>query len=408
MGADWPGWRGPGAQGLSSDTGLPVSWGEGRNVVWKARLAGTGTSSPIVVGDLVVVTSQVGSYASDREGAPRLARDEGALAAQENAIKKADGPLGLVVEAFGRVDGKLAWTFRMALEGERPESHEKHNLATPTPVSDGKRVYAWFGNGQLVALDMAGRLVWKRNLAVEEGSFLNLWGHGSSPVVFGETLILLCDHRAAAYLLAVDLGTGKTRWKVDRGRGRVSHSTPVVAGGALIVNSDQRVDAYDPATGKLLWFMGSERQTPIPSAVFQDGTIYLSRGYRNSDVLAMRPGGEVKWRVPNGASYVPSVLVYQGLVYMTNEVGVVSCVEAATGKLVWKERLGGIFFASPVAGDGKVYLQSETGEVFVLKAGRRAEVLARNSLPERFLASPAIAGSRIFLRGDQELYGVGK
>src|SRR5262249_45887003 len=151
-------------------------------------------------------------------------------------------------------------------------------------------------------------------------------------------------------LLALDKHTGKQRWKVDRG-GRVSHSTPVVVpgpkGDELVVNSSERLDAFDPSTGKILWHTGDERQTPIPSAVFQDGTIYLSRGYRNSDLVAIRSGGRgdvtathVQWRIPNGASYVPSILHYQGLIYMTNEVGVVTCADAATGRQVWRKRLG--------------------------------------------------------------------
>ena len=230
-------------------------------------------------------------------------------------------------------------------------------------------------------------------------------------------LLLLCDHRPGAYLLALDGATGKVRWRVDRGKGRVSHSTPVVVAGPkgdeLLINSDLRIDAYDPKDGNLLWFAGSERQTPIPSAVHHDGTIYLSRGYRNSDILALRPGGRgdvsashMRWRMPNGGSYVPSIVYYEGLLYMTNEVGVVTCAEAETGKVVWKERLSGIFFASPVAADGKIYLLSETGEMFVLRAGRKAEVLAKNELGERFLASPAIAGGTIYLRGDGTLFGI--
>ena len=418
---DWPQWRGPGSQGVSAETGLPVEWGAGKNIAWKAELAGTGASSPIVTGELVIVTSQVGSYMSSDGSDPRLARDDRALAVRENAIgsvKSADGKLYLVVEALRRSDGKRVWEYRMEATGDRPDNHEKHNLATPTPVTDGKRVYAWFGNGQLVALDLKGREVWKRHLGEKQGSFMNQWGHGSSPALYKGSVILLCDHRPVSYLLALDAETGKEKWRVDRGRGRVSHSTPVVVAGPkgdeLLVNSDQRIDAYDPATGESLWHAGSERQTPIPSAVSHGGVIYLSRGYRNSDILALKPGGRgdvseshLQWRMANGGSYVPSIVQYQGLLYMTNEVGVVTCADAATGQAVWKERLGGIFFASPVAADGKIYMLSETGEMFVLRAGRKAEVLAKNDLGERFLASPAVSGGRIFLRGDGVVFGVG-
>lgn len=422
---DWPQWRGPSSLGISAENGLPQRWSAAENVAWKAKLAGSGASSPVVTGGLVVVTSQIGSYRASSSGDPLLARDDQSLAAREQAIStppmasgNRGGELFLAVEAFRASDGRRLWEYRIRAAGELPKLHEKHNLATPTPVSDGERIYAWFGNGQLVALDVQGRELWRHHLGQEYGSFLTPWGHGSSPVLYKDLLILLCDHQPVSYLLAIDKRTGERRWKVDQKGDRVSHSTPVVVpgpqGDELIVNSSARIEAYAPATGNLLWHAGGERQTPIPSAVFHDGAIYLSRGYRNSDVLAIRAGGRgdvtathVQWRIPNGASYVPSILHYQGLIYMINEVGVVTCAEAATGERLWRSRLDGIFFGSPVGGDGKVYLVSETGETFVLRAGRRVEVLARNQLDERFLASPAISGGRIFLRGDSTLFAVG-
>jgi outer membrane protein assembly factor BamB len=422
---DWPQWRGPLSLGISAESGLPERWSATENLAWKTALAGFGASSPVVIGGLVVVTSQIGSYRVSGGGDPLLARDDQSLAAREHAIAGPPMPsenvrdaLFLAVEAFRAADGKRTWEYRIPATGELPKLHEKHNLATPTPVSDGERIYAWFGNGQLVALDMQGRELWKHHLGQEYGSFLTPWGHGSSPMLYKDLLILLCDHQPVAYLLALDKRTGRQRWKVDPKGNRVSQSTPVAApgpqGDELIVNSSARIEAYDPSTGRLLWYAGGERQTPIPSPVFSGGVIYLSRGYRNSDVLAIRPGGRgdvtpthVQWRIPAGASYVPSVLHYQGLIYMTNEVGVVTCAEAATGQRLWSRRLDGVFFASPVAGDGKVYLVSETGETFVLRAGRKDEVLAKNQLDERFLASPAISGGKIFLRGDGVLFAIG-
>jgi outer membrane protein assembly factor BamB len=424
---NWPQWRGPSSQGISLETSLPTTWSANDNLAWRVSLAGLGTSSPIVWEDRVIVTSQVGKSARAGDGAhPQLARDERALAERENPIgglrvdsAAAPSDITLVVEAFARTDGRRLWEYRTKAAGPLPEVHEKHNLATPTPVTDGKRVYSWFGNGQIVVLDMDGRLVWTRNLGVEIAPFQTLWGHGSSPVLFDDLLILLCDHLSDAYLLAVDASTGKDRWKVDRGEKRTSHSTPLVVrrpeGTELLVNSSERIDVYDPRTGTLLWFTGAPRQSPIPSAVFHDGRIYLSRGYRNSDYLAIRPGGRgdvtathIDWQAPSGASYVPSILYYEGLLYMTNEVGVVTCADAKTGEAVWRHRLGGVFFASPVAGDGKVYMVSETGETFVLRAGRKPEVLARNDLGERFIASPAISSGRLFLRSDRTLFAVGR
>jgi outer membrane protein assembly factor BamB len=421
----WPQWRGPASDGVSREPGLPVKWSATENLAWRAALAGLGTSSPIVWGDRIIVTSQIGSTPLVGGGGhPQLARDDRSLASQENPLggrRTGDrgGDIWFVVEAFRWSSGERLWEYRTKSSGPLPEVHEKHNLATPTPVTDGERVYAWFGNGLLVALDMDGRLVWSRHLGMEYARFDTQWGHGSSPVLHNGLLILLCDHLSDAYVLAVDVKTGKERWKVNRGNGRVSHSTPIVVPGPqgheLIVNSSERIDAYDPASGKLLWYTGSERQTPIPSAVFHDGLIYLSRGYRNSDYMAIRPGGRgdvtkthIAWHAANGASYVPSIVYYDGLLYMTNEVGVVTCADARTGERVWRHRLNGVFFASPVAGDGKVYMVSETGETYVLRAGRTPEVLAENDLGERFLASPAISRSRIFLRSDRTLFAVSR
>ncbi len=425
-GENWPQWRGSSSSGVSFETGLPTKWGVSENIVWKISLAGLGASSPIVWDELVFVTSQIGS-APVREGSqPKLSRDDQSLVVRENPMGgqrrepvSEDSEVFLVVEAFNRADGSRLWEYRVQAAGPFPQLHEKHNLATPTPTTDGTHIYAWFGNGRIVCLDTAGNLTWSRHLGLEYSPFQNQWGHGSSPVLYNDLLILLCDHKSDSYLLALDKNTGKERWNVDRGSGRVSHSTPLVVqvplGDELIVNSSERIDAYDPASGRLLWYAGKPRQTPIPTPVFHDSVIYMSRGYRNSDFLAIRPGGRgdvsvshILWRTPGGASYVPSIVHYDGLLYMTNEVGVVSCAEARTGKRVWRHRLSGVFYASPVAADGKVYLVSETGETFVLRAGREPDVLARNNLEERFIASPAISNRHLFLRSDRTLFCIGK
>ncbi len=419
---DWPQWRGPSSQGVSSESELPTRWSANENLAWKVRLAGLGASSPIVWGDKVFVTSQTGRVPVQEGMRPQLARDDQELAQKENPIggrsmqEASPGEeASLVVEAFRKSDGRPLWIFSAAAKGELPPYNEKHNLATPTPATDGNLLYAWYGTGQLFALNLEGHLVWTRHLGIEYSPFVTPWGHGNSPVLYKNFIILLCDHAQKSYLLALDKSTGKECWKVDRGSGRVSHSTPLVVegpkGDELIVNSSERVDAYNPANGELFWYMGSKRQTPVPSAVFHNGVIYLIRGYRNSDFMAIKPGGRgdvsashMLWRAPGGASYVPSMLFYDGLLYVTNEVGIVTCTDAASGKTVWRHRLGGIFFASPVAGDGKVYLVSETGEAYILRAGREAAVLARNDLGERFISSPAISGGRLFLRSDGALF----
>jgi outer membrane protein assembly factor BamB len=286
-------------------------------------------------------------------------------------------------------------------------------------VTDGKLVFAWFGTGQVVALDLDGKLAWKKHLGAENSPFVINWGHASSPALHDDLLILLCYHEPASYLLALDKRSGEVRWKVDRGKAVQSYSTPVVArsgrGAELIVNSSEGLEAYDPATGQALWQAPEANRFPIPVAAHHDGTLYTSRGYRSGPYLAVRLGGRgdvstshVRWKVPTGAPYVSSLVHYDGLLYMASELGIVSCIDAATGERVWRERLGGVFTASPVAGDGKVYLVSETGETIVLKAGRTPEVLARNTIGDHLVASPAIAGGRLYVRGDDHLVAIGR
>ena len=417
---NWPQWRGASGNGVSSETGLPTRWSKD-DIAWKAPLKGLGVSSPVVWGDRVFVTSQLGQAELRSDSHPTLAR--GPEAAAEKPMGKgdatADKQLYFLVEAFRRSDGSRLWDYRVPAEGKLAPLHQKHNLASPSPVTDGDLVYAWFGNGQLVALNMEGKLVWQRHLGKEYSPFEIEWGHGSSPTLYRELLILLCDHIPSSHLLALDKNTGKERWKSDRGKGVRSYSTPTVvrgpAGDELIVNASERIDAYDPSSGKHLWYTGEPNRFPIPVPSSENGVLYASRGYRSGPFMAIRLGGRgditsthVQWLVPTGAPYVSSIVLYQGLIYMANDAGVASCFDSKTGGKVWQARTEGIFSASPVAGDGKVYLISETGETIVLKAGREFQVLARNDIGERMVASPAISGGQILIRTDAHLFCIGK
>jgi outer membrane protein assembly factor BamB len=323
-----------------------------------------------------------------------------------------------VVEAFSRADGKRLWERRVEAEGPLTPAHEKHNLASSSPVTDGEMVFAWFGTGQLIALTRDGSIGWQRHLGKEVSTFDIQWGHSSSPVLYRDLVILLCDQPSASYLLALDKRTGKERWKVDRGTGRSSYSTPLVvehaSGAELIVNSSERIDAYDPATGRALWYTGEANRFPIPTPVVHDGIVYASRGYRSGPYMAIRTGGSgdvsathVVWRVPTGAPYVSSLLHYDGVVYMANDVGVLTAVDAKTGERLWQQRVDGVFSASPVGGAGHVYFVSENGDTVVVKAGRSPEIVGRNAIGERALASPALSNGRMFIRTDDHVFCIG-
>jgi outer membrane protein assembly factor BamB len=376
---DWPHWRGPQATGVSSERTLPTVWSATQNVAWKSRIAGLGISTPIVSGDRVFVTSQIGTGIS-RQG-PRLVQGGDAAAMGERALGGGKTTGGdpdktiFVVEAFARKGG--------------------------------------------ARLNRDGAVSWQRHLGKEFSPFDIQWGHGSSPVLFGDTVILLCDHPTASYLVALDKRTGKERWKTDRGKGRSSYSTPLVVeastGPELIVNSSERLDAYDARTGAHLWHTGDSNRFPVPSAVSHNEVIYTSRGYRSGPYLAIKPGGRgditkthVLWSVPTGAPYVSSLLHYDGIIYMANDVGVLTAVDAASGERVWQQRVDGVFSASPAAGGGHVYFVSENGDTVVVKGGRAPEIVGRNALGERTLASPAISNGQLFIRSDEHLIVIGK
>lgn len=421
---DWPAWRGPAGTGVSMETGLPHQWGEASGLAWRVTLSGAGVSTPIVAGPHVFVTSQIG-VGSRRPGShPSLVQGDPANSGERNLTgargASAEGAVRFAVTAYRWADGSRVWQHETRAEGPLSGVHDKHNLSTPSPVSDGRIVIGWFGTGQVAALDaIRGTLLWSKHLGKEYGPFEINWGHASSPALHDDLAIFPCYHESGSYLLALDKRTGAVRWKRDRQPGAHSYSTPLVVThegrATLVLNSSRGVEGFDLQTGEPLWHVVEENRFPIPMPVHHQGVVYLSRGYRSSPYLAIRLGGRgdvsgthVLWRTPTGAPYVSSLVYYEGLIYMATEMGIVTALDHATGRSVWRERVGGVYTASPVAGDGKVYLASETGETVVLRAGRKPEILARNKLNIHIVASPAIARGRVFLRGDDELIAVGK
>ena len=270
---DWPHWRGPDGRRIANERGLPTSWSRD-TVAWRSPLRGLGVSSPIVSGDLVFLTSQIGRGPLQRGGHPALVRGgpdpDGERPLGGQRVAGGGEGIAFLVSAFNQADGSVAWEYEIEAEGDLPDVHQKHNMASPSPVADGARVYAWFATGQLVALDLRGELAWERHLARDYGPFEIVWGHSTSPIIYDDLLILQCDHESGAYLLALDRRTGEERWKIDRGAGLRSFSTPIVVAGPdgdeLVVNASERLDAYDPATGKWLWHAGGPNQFPVPAA----------------------------------------------------------------------------------------------------------------------------------------------
>ncbi len=419
--SNWPQWRGPNALGVSSEENLPLGWHPEAEGSWKIELPGIATSTPIVWEDAVFVTSQVGKSPV----VSRAARGAGDIrrGGQSGRVEEGDEGILFVVQAFHLEDGRELWRFERPSEGALEPAHAKHNLATPSPVTDGERLIVWFGTGQVVCLDLEGKEIWRRNLAEDYGPFEILYAHGSSPVLHRERVIFLCDHQREAYLLALDKTTGEPQWRAERGEGVQGYSTPFVVppatGAALAVSSEAHIAFYDANSGELLSTAGERGRLTIGAPVWANGVLYASRGYNGPFTALRLPEGEalrkrevprkpeVLWRIPTGAPGISSLLQYQGLIYMADENGVISAVDIADGSTVWKERVGGFFSASPVAADGMVYLVNEDGELFVIEAGRSFRLVERSELGGRILASPAISRGRILVRSDEHLFALG-
>jgi outer membrane protein assembly factor BamB len=418
--SQWPGWRGPAGDGVARDP-LPTRWSASSNVAWRVALRGAGVSTPAVWGDRVFVTSQEGAGRRRSGNHPSLVQGADAAASGEANLAvgaSASGAPELVVAAYSWDDGTPLWAHGVEAVGMLPELHDKHNMASPSPATDGDVVVAWFGNGQVVTLDHQGRPLWAKHLAEEYGGFDITWGHASSPVLHGDAVYFVSYHPSASYVLAVDKMSGDVRWKADRPAGVLSYSTPVVvdvaAGPELVINASTGLEALALDSGAARWSVPEENRFPIPVASVVDNVLFTTRGYRSGPTMAVRldagatSGRErLQWHVPTGAPYVSSLVHHDGLLYIAGENGIVMCLDAASGERVWQERVGGVFTASPLVSNGLIYFVSETGETVVIRGGRAFELVARNELDAHFVASPAASRGRLFLRADDMLWAIG-
>jgi outer membrane protein assembly factor BamB len=386
--ATWPHWRGPTGDGHTAETGLPVHW-DVKSVVWKSPLKGRGQSSPVIWGERIFLTTAL------EDGRQR------------------------VVFCVDRKDGKLLWE-HVAWKGTPEKSHAMNGWATPTCATDGETVVAFFGKGGLHAYRVDGQALWSRGL----GKFAGPWGTAASPLLVGDLVIQNCDAEEEAFLIALDKRTGKQVWRTPRDvPDRGGWSTPVLvqAGSRaeLVLNGAKAVTAYDPATGKRLWFCRSFNGRGEPTATPGHGLLFMVNGLRG-DFYAVRPGGagdvtksHLAWHTPRrGGRDQPSPLVLGEYVLVTDMAGVATCYEAKSGKELWKERLNGTFSSSPIAAGGLAYFQSEEGTTYVLEPGPTMKLVARNTLGTSdgalFRASLAASAGQIFSRSDRALYCLGR
>lgn len=391
---DWMRFRGPNGQGISSETGLPLTWSAQENIAWKTPIPGKGWSSPIVYKKHVFLTTATEDGVSCR------------------------------VICIDRRDGTIMWNREVHRQKPGP-MRRQNSYATPTPVTDGERVYAVFYDGTIAAVDFSGNVVWKNS----EVEFFSLHGLGASPILVDDQLIMPFDGSSReenrlgwkipwdkAVVLSLDTATGKINWKGRRGESRVGHVTPILveSGKQIVSAGGDRVQGFDVQTGKRVWSIYSQGEGVTPSPVVGKGLLFTSSGFEEPTIRAIRLGGEgevtkthITWEQKKGVPALASFLYIEPYLYSITRANILHCIKASTGEIVWKERLNGVYSASPVYADGKIYLLSEDGVTLVLRPDDKYVELARNPLKERCQASMAVSQGQFFIRSVEHLYCIG-
>jgi outer membrane protein assembly factor BamB len=414
----WPSFRGPDASGVEATGQPPVTWdlGAGTNVAWRTPIPGLGHSSPVVWGDRIFVTTAV--------PLPGLGGEAGA-ATDGTVILKEVGSIPTNTRhawrlyCLDRATGRVLWE-RTAHEGmPKVKRHAKASQASATPVTDGTHVVAMMGSEGLYAFDMTGTALWTKDLGRLDVGYVDdkneEWGPGSSPVIHDGMVIVQNDRHTDSYIVAFDVRTGQEKWRVSRDE-MPSWATPLVHRGArttIVTNSPKAIRGHDPGTGKELWQVADGTQVKVPTPVVFEDLVIVTGGWPTGGrpIFAIKAAtGEVAWKLERGSPYTTTPVVYQGVLYVCVDNGVLSAYDARTGQRHYQQRLAtdaGAFSASPVAAGGRLYLPSEDGVMFVVRAGRRFELLARNDMKEMLLATPAVVGDTLFVRTRTHLVAVG-
>ncbi|MBC8165978.1 MAG: PQQ-binding-like beta-propeller repeat protein [Bryobacteraceae bacterium] len=381
--SDWPQFRGPDGDGHSDEAQLPETWNERENVRWKIALPGSGWSSPVVAGNEIWLTT-----ATDNNRSLRAV-----------SIDADSGKIRVNVEIF-RLSSPT-------------EGHSKNSGASPTPIIEGNAVYLHFGSYGTARIGRDGAIVWRN----QELKFAQVHGPGGSPVLFENLLILNCDGNDTQFVAAIDKDTGKVAWRKSR-PSAMAYATPLAVqtsqGPQVISPGAHRAFSYDPRTGAELWSVRyGQGFSNVPRPVFGFGLAFLCTGFYGPKLLAVRVDGKgdvtsthIAWQYERGVPLTPSPLLAGEELYMISDNGILTCLDARTGKENWRQRLSGSYSASPVLAGGRVYILSEEGETTVVASGKQFRRIASNKLDGRFLASIAISSKALFLRSDTHLYRI--
>jgi len=406
---NWPQWRGPHGQGISTETQLPADWGPNRNVAWKTPLP-HGYSSPIVWEDRIFLTT-----ALEGEVVPGVIPESVRIEQPHPDSVAGDRKHTLKVLALDAKSGRVVWE-QTAYDGPVFDArHRRSTFAGPTAITDGTMVYAYFGPEGLYAYDFNGKLVWK---VVEKFHTLGL-GTGTSPILFENSVIVQRDQDdKTSVVVAYDKMTGRELWKTPRPV-QISWSTPVLVTVGdrteLVTNGSENVIAYDPKTGTELWRTRGVRSNAIHTPLVGKGLVVVTAGFPAKRIIAIRPGDQpeakrIAWEYTKGTGYVLSNILYDGHVYLSTDNGILTCLNAETGEVVYE---GGRppkpthFMGSAVAFNGMIAMTSQDGDTFLVKAGPTHEIVRINSIDEPVYSSLAIANGRIYIRGDKHLFAIG-
>ena len=418
---NWPQWRGPLGNGISTETGFATEWSPTKNIRWKTEIPGRGHSSPVVWGDRIFLTT---SFKGEPVPGGRKAPVHLDFSHRPGYVH----PDAVDIEYLHRMEtlavdaktGRILWK-KTSYEGLMSDDHHKSNtFASPTVVTDGKLVYAFFESLGLYAYDVRnGNLKWKSSLGdiIKAGL-----GPGTSPVLFDKLIILQCDQEmgAGSFITALDKTTGKPVWRAERNNRR-SWATPLLLKVGdhfeLVASGAESSAAYDPLTGKELWRANGIESHPIPSPVSGHGLVILSAGSAAKRALAIRLGGagdltnspSVVWRHNKGTAFVASPILYGDYIYLVSDGGIITCLNALTGELVYEGGRAPVpvrISASLVAFEDKLLVTSDDGQTFVIRAGPKFEVLATNTVDEAVWASPALSRGTIYIRGDRHLFAI--
>jgi outer membrane protein assembly factor BamB len=390
---DWPQFRGPTGDGHATAKRIPMHWSSTSNVVWKVADPGRGWSSPVLSRGRLYFTS---------------------------AIPRAEaGQLDLSAVCLDAATGKTLWQQAVFSQGsDSPSIHRKNSHASPTPILDGDRIYVHFGHMGTAALDLDGKVVWRSN----QLKYVPQHGNGGTPILVGDRLIFSCDGATDPFVAALKTSDGSVLWKVARTPSiklTFSFATAEVIefqGRKQIISpAAGLIASYDPADGRELWRVRHEGWSVIPKPVFAHGLVFAGTGYETPTTLAIRPDGtgdvtdsHVAWTLRKGAPNTPSFLVLGDELYLLADSGVLSCLDARSGKVHYQERACGQSSASPVFADGRIYLLDEQGVGVVLAPGKEFRKLAENRLGERTLASYAVTDGTLFIRSEENLYRIGE